>query len=118
MRPRASVTLALFLAAGSARSATFTVTTTADSGLGSLRQAILDANGNAGSDTIDFAIPGAGVHTISPASALPPITDPVLLDGYTQPGSSPNTLADGDDAVLLIELDGSNAGNSKGVVLE
>ena len=38
------------------------------------------------------------------------ITDPVVIDGYTQPGSSPNTLANGDNAVLLIELDGSNAG--------
>ena len=90
----------------------FVVTNTNDSGIGSLRQAILNANANPGLDTIDFAIPGAGVHTISPASALPGITDPVVIDGYTQPGSSPNTLPDGNNAVLLIELDGSNAGAS------
>ena len=36
--------------------------------------------------TIDFAIPGAGVQTIAPVSPLPAITDPVLIDGTTQPG--------------------------------
>src|SRR5207237_6118925 len=34
----------------------------------------------------------------------PAITDPVLIDGYSQPGASPNTLTQGDNAVLLIEL--------------
>ena len=67
----------------------FLVTNTNDSGLGSLRQAILNANANPGLDTIDFAIPGLGVHTISPASALPTITDPVDINGYSQPGASP-----------------------------
>ena len=57
--------------------------------------------------TIAFNIAGTGVHTIAPTSALPDITDPVIIDGYTQPGSSPNTLAVGNDAVLLIEIDGS-----------
>jgi hypothetical protein len=88
-----------------ALAATFTVTNTDDSGAGSLRQAILDANGNPGLDTISFAIPGAGVRTITLASGLDPITDPVVLDGYTQPGSSPNTLAVGDDAVILVRID-------------
>jgi hypothetical protein len=97
------------MAAGAARAATFTVVNTSDSGAGSLRQAILDANANPGLDTIAFDIPGSGVQTITPATSLPAITDPVLLDGYTQPGSSPNALAIGDDAVLLIELDGSTA---------
>ena len=89
-----------------------TVTNTNDSGPDSLRQAILNANANPGLDKITFDISGAGVHTISPASALPAITDPVVIDGYTQPGASPNTLANGDNGVLLIELDGSNAGAS------
>jgi len=71
--------------------ATFTVTNAGDSGAGSLRQAILDANANIGNDTIVFNIPGTGVHTIVLASALPAITQPVTLDGYTQPGSSANT---------------------------
>ena len=58
-------------------------------------------------NTIAFDIPGAGVHTIKPTSALPKITAPVTIDGYTQPGSRPNSLAVGDNAVLRIELDGS-----------
>ncbi len=87
--------------------ATYTVTTTADAGAGSLRQAILDANGNPGADTIEFNIPGSGVHTISPATVLPTITDPVSIDGYSQPGASANTDPVGDDAVLLIEIEGS-----------
>ena len=73
------------------------------------RQAIVDSNATPGPNTIDFNIPGPGVQTISPASPLPPITVPVVINGYTQPGASPNTLANGDNAVLLIELDGANA---------
>ena len=63
------------------------VDTTADSGPGSLRQAILDANAEPGlTVTIDFAIPGAGVQTIDPVTPLPPITGSVLIDGSSQPG--------------------------------
>ncbi len=90
----------------------FNVTNVNDSGPGSLRQAILDANvtpnSSVGPDNIRFNIPGAGVKTISPASALPTITDPVLIDGYSQPGASTNSLTTGSDATLLIELSGSN----------
>jgi hypothetical protein len=90
------------------------VTTSADvvdasDGVTSLREAILCANNNLGLETIAFDIPGAGVQSISPTSALPTITDPVVIDGYTQPGASPNTLAVGNDAVLLIELNGAGA---------
>ena len=103
---------AMVLAAGEpAHAADFTVTNTNDSGTGSLRQAILDANAAAGADNIKFAIPGDGPHTISPNSELPDITDSVTIDGYTQLGSSKNTLAQGaSNAVLKIELDGTNAG--------
>ena len=100
---------ALVLAAPAA-GLTFTVINTADSGAGSLRQAILDANALPGADRIEFAIPGAGVQTITPLTALPTITDAVVVDGYTQPGASPNTLATGSDAVLLVELDGNGGG--------
>ena len=90
---------------------TFTVSNTDDHGPGSLRQAIVDANDNANvggvPDEIDFDIPGSGLQVISPTSGLPPIIDPVVIDGYTQPGSSPNTVVDGDSATLLIVLDGS-----------
>src|SRR6266516_4797495 len=89
--------------------ATFTVTNTNDSGVSSLRQAILDANANPGADSIDFNISGAGVHSIIPLSVLATITGPVVLDGYTQPGSSPNTLAVGNNSTHLIELNGNGA---------
>ncbi|MDQ3117470.1 MAG: hypothetical protein M3Q86_12830, partial [Verrucomicrobiota bacterium] len=96
--------------------ATFTVTNTDDSGPGSFRQAIEDANAAAGADTIAFNIPGGGVHTITPASALPSITETVTIDGYTQPGTSANTLDEGNNAVLLIEINGTTGGG-RGLIL-
>jgi hypothetical protein len=101
-----------------AAATTFTVTNTNDSGPGSLRQAITDANANpADVDTINFNIPASdpncatsGVCTISPTSALPDITEAVSIDGYSQPGDSPNTLATGSDAALKIELSGADPG--------
>jgi hypothetical protein len=86
---------------------TFTVTSVADNGPGTLRQAIYEADGAGGSNTIAFDIPGSGPQVISPFSALPPITSPTIIDGYTQPGSSPNTAAAGDNAVPTIVIDGS-----------
>jgi len=81
---------------------TFVVVSTADSGVGSLRQAILNSNGAPGSNTIDFSI-GTGPQTISPLSALPSITVPVTLDGTSQPGYA---------GVPLIDLDGTSAGGA------
>lgn len=96
---------------------TFTVNSTADPGDGTcdatectLREAITAANATSAADTIKFDILGSGVQTISPGSALPPITHPVTIDGYTQPGTSPNTQVQGTNAVLMIELDGTNVG--------
>ncbi len=74
-----------------------------DSGDCTLREAINTANANAGADTIGFNIPGAGVHTIMPSSALPTITDPVTIDGTTEPGYS---------GTPLIALNGIQAGNN------
>ena len=74
----------------------------------SLREAINAANGSAGANSISFNIAGQGVLTIAPEVNLPPITEQVTIDGYTQPGARANTLAQGTDALLLIELDGSN----------
>ena len=110
MRARLLIGTLFFLALGaSVSAATFTVTTAADSGAGSLRQAILDANASPGADTIAFNIPGGGVHTIVLTTWLPNTTDPVTVDGYTQPGSSPNTLplAQGTNAVLNVEINGT-----------
>ncbi|MCA9970813.1 MAG: right-handed parallel beta-helix repeat-containing protein, partial [Anaerolineales bacterium] len=72
-----------------------------------LRAAIQEANALSGTQTIRFSIPAAGVQTIQPASALPTITDPVVVDGYSQPGAAPNTQPSGSDAVLLIQLSGA-----------
>ncbi len=60
-----------------ADAADFPVTTTADSGPGSLRQAIEDANAAAGADTISFA-PGLGTITLTSEIA---ITDPLVING-------------------------------------
>jgi CSLREA domain-containing protein len=78
-----------------------------------LRAAIQEANATAGKDTINFHIgTTTGVKTISPASHLPTITEPVVINGYSQPGASLNTLGTGDDAILEIQLNGTNAGSS------
>ena len=84
--------------------ATFTVLNLNDAGAGSLRQAIVAANGSPGLDTISFAV-GSGAVTISPASALPSISDPVVLDASTQPGFT---------GAPLVELSGTElpAGNT------
>ena len=70
------------------------VTNTRDSGLGSLRQAILTANTLPAPGTISFDIPGAGVHVIAPPSALPAITRPTAIDAATQPGYAGMPLID------------------------
>lgn|GEM_PF-2901146 len=69
--------------------------------------------------TINFDITGAGVHTITPATPLPSIKRPVVIDGYSQPGAMANTSLASDNAVILIELDGHllSAG-ANGLVLE
>src|SRR5215471_3403686 len=109
--------IAVVLFASAAQAATFHVTTTTDNGnnsnptAGSLRKAIIDANNTAGTDTIDFNIPGSGVHIFSLITALPVISDPVTIDGYTQPGAVANTLANNDNAILLIEITGTNPFN-------
>jgi hypothetical protein len=90
--------------------ATFEVKTVNDFVQGSLRAAIDAANANPGVDLISFSIGGGGTHTIKPLAPLPPIYEAVVIDGYTQPGAKPNTLAVGSDAKILIELDGSAAG--------
>jgi hypothetical protein len=77
-------------------------------GTGTLRQAIVDANFTAGLDKIAFDIGGGGVQTISLKSALPAITDPVILDGTTEPGSA---------GLPAVELNGTMAGFADGLVI-
>ncbi len=94
--------------AQSAPLAVFSVTTTADSGAGSLRQAIADSNASVGvADTITFSITGPGPHTITLGSALPAISDPVTIDGTTEPdfGTTP-----------VVEIDGTFVGSGNDVL--
>ncbi len=98
--------------------ATYTVTNTNDSGAGSLRQAIIDANANAGTDTIVFNIDGTGVHEIALLSALPMITDQVTIDAATDDsfvsnGNLPAIIVDSNRLpangfVLSVNADGSS----------
>ena len=114
MRRLTPILLVSLLAAFRLLAATYTVTNTNDSGAGSYREALTNANTNPGLDTIAFNVSGAGcdvagVCTIAPTAALPLVTSPVLIDGYTQPGSSPNTNAQGAlNTVLKIVLSGVN----------
>ena len=93
----------------------FTVVNNNDKGFGSLRWAMENANASAGTDTITFDIPGTGPFTIQPDSSLPIITDPVVIDGYSQSGSSP--ASERGPATLMIELDGTNAGTTDGLTI-
>lgn len=84
---------------------TYTVTNANDSGSGSLRQAILDANAHGGADTIAFAI-GSGAKTINLAKALPSLGDALTLDASTQPGYAGKPL---------VTLNGAGAGAADGL---
>lgn len=69
-------------------------------------------------DVINFSIPAIGVQTISPTVAEPTIAVPLTIDGYSQTGASTNTQANADNAVILIQLNGSGAGaNVNGLTL-
>jgi hypothetical protein len=98
--------------------ATFTVINTADAGAGSLRDAITDANAApAPPHNITFAIPDAGVQTIAPLTALPPITTAVSIDGFSQPGAAAATATA--PATVLIELSGASPGLvANGLILQ
>ncbi len=90
----------------SAEAAEFTVTSTGDSGAGTLRQAILDANSSPGKDLISFNIPGSPPFTITPLTGLPNISDPVTINGSTQPGYA---------GLPLVGLVGTSAGTASGL---
>jgi hypothetical protein len=80
------------------------------------RAAIENASFFSGLDVINFNIPGSDLQTIKPATSLGHVTGgPVIINAYTQPEAVPNTLAKGNNAVLKIELDGSNLGFDDGL---
>lgn len=100
--------------------ATFTVTNTFDSGAGSLRQAILDANANGATPhTIVFNIPASdpgfdgSVFTIKPLSPLPEVRGGITIDGATQTAFSGDTNAFGPEVVL----NGSMLSSGPGIVI-
>ena len=96
-----STAAAIFIFAHPVQGNTFSVTTTNDSGTGSLREAISFANTNPGPNTINFQFAGTPPFTIKLASALPPITNALTIDGATQSGYT---------NAPLVELNGAGAG--------
>lgn len=85
------------------------------SGIGvcTIVDAIAFANLHAGADTIVFNVPGAGVVDVAPGGTfLPPLTDAagLTIDGFTQPGATPNTLSLGNNAVWRIRVFGGTMG--------
>jgi hypothetical protein len=93
-----------------AHAVTYVVTNTNDSGAGSLRAAILNANASAGLDVVSFNIAGAGVKLITPQTELPASSSsPIYIDGFSQPGWV---------AAPLVRIDGTAlAANSRGLNL-
>src|SRR5262249_60278477 len=71
-------------------------------------EASVDGDACPGLGRIEFAIPGTGVHTITPLVPLPPITTSVLIDGFSQPGYS---------GAPLIEISGRAHGSSDGLTI-
>jgi uncharacterized repeat protein (TIGR01451 family) len=108
---RHAIALILWLLMGPSylEAATFSVTTTNDSGTGSFRQAILDANSDGLSEVIVFNIAGAGPYLITPVTPLPVLSTPVTIDAATQPGYA---------GAPLVELNGTLlSGNPAGIQL-
>lgn len=102
-----------------------TADTIADDGVCTLREAITSANADAalgadpnecedgfGTDTINFNIPGTGVHSISLVSVLPNITDTVIINGYSESDAVQNTAVSPQplNSTLVIRLNGSGLG--------
>jgi predicted outer membrane repeat protein len=100
---------ALAILVAPAQAATFDVNNTNDSGAGSLRQAILDANAAVGPDTIMFSVTG----TITLASTLPSISEDVTIDG---PGASSLTIS-GNNAVRVMEVSAGATLDLEGVTV-
>ncbi len=130
--PLALVGSVLPLVPAGASSATFVVNSVGDGadagssrngicaaadGTCTLRAAIMEANAVVGPAVISFDIPGSGVQTIKPATALPTLqnADGITIDGYTQPGSAPNTAQLGSNAVLRVQMVGPGPSSFAGL---
>jgi hypothetical protein len=116
----------------------FLVTSTADEAsspaLGTLRYAIAFSNSHpspnaSAPNDIQFAIAGVGLQTIELQQALPPITAPLIIDGYSQTGAKDNNSTqlappDTDDdqetdiATIEIQIDGSGVLGTNAIGLD
>ena len=117
-----SVLVISLLSASGTSAATFTVDSILDNsdnnagdgicndggGNCTLRAAIEEANALSGTDNIHFSIAGGGPHTFTPGSAFPTITDPVIIDGTTEPDYT---------TTPVVELNGTSAGASSGLLI-
>jgi parallel beta-helix repeat protein len=84
------------------------VTNANDSGAGSLRSALTGALAH-GSGLITFDLgTGCGPHVITLSSPLPALTATMIVNGYSQTGSSANDLEMGDDANVCVILEAGN----------
>jgi hypothetical protein len=68
-------------------------------------------------DTINFHLASSGAQTIFLNSQLPPINQPIVIDGTTEADWIPNTSTTTDNANLTVVLDGSGAGASEALVV-
>jgi hypothetical protein len=105
----AAVAAAATVAVSPAQGATFTVTTPDDSGPGSLRQAILDANGSPGADTIDFGV--SGIVTLTSGELL--VADTLIIAG---PGAASLTIS-GSNASRVLKVASGASLNLDGVTI-
>lgn len=85
-----------------------------------LRAAIQEANVIAGPNVIRFAIPGSAPYRIETTRRLPAMNDTTgrtYVNGYTQPGSEPNTAKFKSNARILIEVVGDGADGHDGFAI-
>lgn len=94
---------ALLIAESAASAALLTVSSSADSGAGTLRLALTEVNASAGGDVVDFMIAGPPI-TITLFSPLPTITENVTIDGTSETDYAGITL-------ITIDTSMTGAGN-------
>lgn len=99
----------IFMGGTAAAQTTFTVSNTDDSGTGSFRWAIEQANSEAGSSIISFNIPGSGPHTILISTPLNPIQEQVTITMMNQ---------DGYEDIPVVMLDGSVLSDGNGLEIQ
>ncbi|VEP17573.1 conserved hypothetical protein [Hyella patelloides LEGE 07179] len=91
---------------------TFTVTNTNNSGAGSLRQAIIDANGNNNADTKDIIdLSAIANQTINLDDSLPTIAQQVEIQGN-------NVTINGSDREQILAISNSDTGNDQVILAD